>query len=96
MVLNSLDVAREILDNRSAIYSGRPHLVMGGELCGWNRTTVLAPYGPRLKEHRSLFAQGISSKRSVEKYHSLMEDAAQSFANGLASDSHDLIEQIQL
>ena len=96
MVINSLDVAREILDNRSAIYSDRPYLVMGGELCGWNRTTVLAPYGPRLKEHRSLFARGVSTNRSVEKYVSSMEDAAQNFVTGLASDSHDLLGQIHL
>ena len=96
MVINSLDVAKDILDNRSAIYSDRPHLVMGGELCGWDRTTALTPYGPRLKEHRSLFARGISAKRSVEKYHSLIEGVAQSFASGLASDSQDLIGQIHL
>jgi len=96
VVINSLDVARDILDNRSAIYSDRPYFVMGGELCGWNRTTVLTPYGPRLKEHRSLFARGISGKGSVEKYRSLMEEAAQSFAYGLASDSYDLVGRIHL
>lgn len=69
---------------------------MGGELCGWNRTTVLTPYGPRLKEHRSLFARGISTKRSVEKSHSLMEEAAKSFASSLASDSRNLIGQVHL
>jgi len=96
VVINSLNVARDILDNRSAIHSDRPRLVMGGELCGWNRTTALTPYGPRLKEHRSFFARGISTKSSVEKYHSLMEEAAQGFASGLADDSHDLIGQINL
>lgn len=96
VVINSLNVAREILDNRSAIYSDRPRLVMGGELCGWNRTTALTPYGPRFKEHRSLFAKGISANRSIDKYHSVMEGAAQSFASGLASNQDDLLGQIHL
>ena len=93
IVINSLDVARDVLINRSAIYSDRPRLVMGGELCGWDRTTVLAPYGSKLKGHRLLFSRGISAKRSLEKYHSVMEHVARSFASGLASDSTDLIGQ---
>jgi len=96
VVINSLDVARDTLDNRSAIYSDRPRLVMGGELCGWDRTTALAPYGPRFKGHRSFFAQRISTNRSVEKYHLIMEDGAKKFASRLASDSHDLIGQTNL
>jgi cytochrome P450 len=94
VIINSLDVARDILDNRSAVYSDRPYLVMGAGLCGWDRTTVLTPYGPRLKEHRSLFARGITPKRSVEKYHPILEDAARSFAGGLASNPRNLIEQV--
>lgn len=94
VVINSLDVAREILGKRSAIYSDRPRWVMGGELCGLNRTTVLFPYGSKLKEHRALFSRGVSAKGSLEKYHSVMEYMAQSLASGLASDSNDLIGQI--
>ncbi|KAF9790925.1 cytochrome P450 [Thelephora terrestris] len=94
VVINSLDVARDVLNNRSGIYSDRPRLVMGGELCGWDRTTVLVPYGPKLKGHRLIFSRGISAKRSLDKYHSVMEHVAQTFASGLASDSNDLIGQI--
>lgn len=96
VVINSLDIARDTLDNRSAIYSDRPRLVMGGELCGWDRTTAMAPYGRLFKSHRSLFAQKIGTNRSVEKYHSIMEDAAKKFASRLASDSHDLIGETSL
>ena len=66
---------------------------MGGELCGLDRTTLLVPYGSKLKDHRLLFSRGVSAKRSLEKYHSVMEHVAQSFASGLASDSTDLIGQ---
>ena len=66
---------------------------MAGELCGLDRTTVLFPNGSKLKEHRLLFSRGVSAKRSLDKYHSLMEHMAQSFASGLAFDSTDLIGQ---
>lgn len=94
VVINSLDVAKDILIDRSAVYSDRPRLVMGSELCGLDRTTVLSPYGPQLKGHRSIFSRGINAKSSLEKYHSAMEETAQAFARGLASDPDDLIGQI--
>ena len=94
VIINSLDVARDVLSKRSAIYSDRPRWVMGGDLCGLDRTTVLAPYESKLKQHRSLFSRGVSAKSSLDKYHPVMEHVAQSFAGGLASDSSDLIGQI--
>lgn len=34
--LNTPEAAFELLDKRGSIYSDKPHLVMGGELCGCN------------------------------------------------------------
>lgn len=96
MVINSLDIARDTLENRSAIYSDRPRFVMGRELCGWNRTTPMSSDGHRFRSHRTFFAQRFSTNRSVEKYHLMMEDSARQLASRLASDSHDLIEKIYL
>jgi len=37
IILNSSKAAFDLLDKRSATYSNRPILVMGGEIVGWNR-----------------------------------------------------------
>jgi hypothetical protein len=49
VVLNSIEVAIEMLDKKSGIYSDRPVLQMGGELCGWRDNLVLTPYGERFR-----------------------------------------------
>ena len=91
VIINSLDDAADVLSNRSGIYPDRPPLIFRGDLCGFDRTTGLAPYGSKFKGHRLIISRGISAKRSLERYHSVMERAARRFASGLASDSNDLI-----
>ncbi|KAL0578653.1 hypothetical protein V5O48_003353 [Marasmius crinis-equi] len=45
VVMNSTDVAEDLLDKHSAIHSNRPRLVMVNELMGWDYTFGLMEYG---------------------------------------------------
>ncbi|KAJ4493679.1 cytochrome P450 [Lentinula edodes] len=45
VVMNSAEVAEELLDQHSAIHSDRPRLVMVNELMGWNFSFGLMAYG---------------------------------------------------
>ncbi|PPQ96376.1 hypothetical protein CVT26_004978 [Gymnopilus dilepis] len=62
IVLNSLKVATDLLDRKSLIYSGRPHLTMTNELMGWNWFFSSMPYGNAWKERRRLFLQYFSNR----------------------------------
>ncbi|KAI0068104.1 cytochrome P450 oxidoreductase [Artomyces pyxidatus] len=63
--LNSLDVCNDLLEKRSSIYSGRPVLPFAGEMIGWNREMILAPYGSRFRALRKLVARQIGSKAAI-------------------------------
>ncbi|KAF8810293.1 cytochrome P450 [Phlegmacium glaucopus] len=54
VILNSAKTAVEMLDKKSAIYSDRPILQMGGELVGWKNTLGLLPYGDYCKYFHQL------------------------------------------
>lgn len=73
IILNSVRLATEMLDKKSAIYSDRPRLVLGGEMVGWDQSIPLTPYGDRFRESRSLLHQFIGTRHQVKRFHSLTE-----------------------
>jgi hypothetical protein len=44
IVLNSSKTAKDLLEKQSAITANRPHYTMGGDLVGWNDSTVFLQY----------------------------------------------------
>ncbi|KAI9567597.1 cytochrome P450 [Boletus coccyginus] len=56
IILNSEKVAKDLLENRSTIYSDRPYLITT-ELSGLSFSTFLLPYGDRWRLHRRFFHQ---------------------------------------
>ncbi|OAX35000.1 cytochrome P450, partial [Rhizopogon vinicolor AM-OR11-026] len=56
IVLNSEEVANELLEGRSRIYSDRPY-ISTRDLFGWEWATTMLSYGERFKTHRRLFHQ---------------------------------------
>ncbi|KIJ34803.1 hypothetical protein M422DRAFT_34906 [Sphaerobolus stellatus SS14] len=71
IVLNSAEVAFELLHRRSAIYSDRPNLPMGGDLVGWNRGLSLTPYGEQFRFRRKLLHQVFSPRPVVAHFPAL-------------------------
>ncbi|KZT72767.1 cytochrome P450 [Daedalea quercina L-15889] len=55
LVINSAKAAADLLDKRSSIYSSRPYRTMVSNLMGWDWLFSTIPYGPRWKQHRTLF-----------------------------------------
>ncbi|KIJ68344.1 hypothetical protein HYDPIDRAFT_82083 [Hydnomerulius pinastri MD-312] len=55
LVINSAEAAEELLERRSRNYSSRPVRTMVVELMGWDWLFSSMPYGPRWRDHRSLF-----------------------------------------
>jgi hypothetical protein len=74
IVVNSLTIANDLLEKKSAIYSDRPSMCMAGELVGWNSALALQPYGlPRFKEFRKHFFRLFGTRANVARFHDLLE-----------------------
>jgi hypothetical protein len=65
VILNSSQHALTLLDQRSAIYSDRPKLMMGGEIVGWRKTLALTPYGSRFRATRKLIHSLMGSRAQL-------------------------------
>ncbi|KAK0480275.1 cytochrome P450 [Armillaria novae-zelandiae] len=65
-IINSAQVATDLLDTRSSIYSDRPPMVMVKELMGWNFNVGFQSYGSEYKKSRKLFHHGFNPRASDE------------------------------
>ena len=95
IVVNSVEIATDLLEGRSSNYSDRPILTMGGEIVGWNGALALTNYGPRFKELRRLLASAIGSIRNVERYYPLEELETRKFLARVTARPGELPQQIR-
>ncbi|KAG1749707.1 cytochrome P450 [Suillus paluster] len=73
IVVNSVKIAMDMLDNKSAVYSGRSVLHMAGELVGLKHVLVLLLYGERLRRYRKHFHRVIGSRAALDIYNPIEE-----------------------
>ncbi|TFK29251.1 cytochrome P450 [Coprinopsis marcescibilis] len=95
VILNSVKTACDMLDKKSAIYSDRPVLQMGGELVGWKNTLVLIPYGDRFRRFRKLFHQLIGSPFAMKRFAPVEEFETRRFIRRLVAKPDDLSGHIR-
>ena len=55
IALHDPQAAQTLFEKRSAVFSDRPRIVFGGEMCGWENTLALQRYG----DHFRLFRKEI-------------------------------------
>ncbi|KAI0370175.1 cytochrome P450 [Pilatotrama ljubarskyi] len=94
VILNSSKHAVDILEKKSSIYSSRAPLPVAGDMIGWSRAMILAPYGDRLREMRKMLAQVLASRKGVERFHSLVEEETRHFLVGLRHQSDSLVKDL--
>ncbi|KAK0440601.1 cytochrome P450 [Armillaria borealis] len=92
VVLNTVEAATELLDNRSAIYSSRPRMTMVNELMGWDFSFGLMEYGMRAQ--RRLFQQEFNPI-AVERYHQCELKATHELLRRLLEDPNKFIKHIR-
>ena len=95
IIINSAEVARDMLDKKSAIYSDRPVLQMAGELVGWKRTLVLLPYGDRFRRYRRLFHRLIGSQEVVKRFFPGEELETRRFLRRVLMKPNDLAAHVR-
>ncbi|KIK64105.1 hypothetical protein GYMLUDRAFT_40354 [Collybiopsis luxurians FD-317 M1] len=95
IIVNSASIAREMLDKNSAIYSDRPVIPMGGELCGWKNTLVLTPYGERFRNYRRLAHQLFGNAATMKSFHPVEELETHRFLKRLLSRPAEFSDHIR-
>ncbi|KAF7776140.1 hypothetical protein Agabi119p4_4533 [Agaricus bisporus var. burnettii] len=95
VILNSAQVATDMLDKKGAIYSDRPTLQMAGELVGWRDTLVLLPYGDRFRRYRRFFHKLIGSGAAMKQFHPIEEVEARRFIRQVLEDPNKLSAHIR-
>jgi len=73
IILNSVKAATDLLDERSAIYSDRPTLVVAGEYVGYDQTLPFTRYGQKFRDLRRMLSTLIGSKGAMAAFVPLIE-----------------------
>ncbi|KAG1892828.1 cytochrome P450 [Suillus subluteus] len=95
VVLNSVETAVDMLDSKSAIYSDRPILPVGGELIGWKNVMTLLPYGDRLRRHRKNFHSVIGTRAAMGKYSHVEEVETRRFLKRVFTKPDQLLAHVR-
>ncbi|KIJ26413.1 hypothetical protein M422DRAFT_784422 [Sphaerobolus stellatus SS14] len=94
LVLSSLQAANELLEQRSAIYSSRPRLVMAGDLTGFDQSIALMPYTDRFREMRQLLKKELSDS-SLKIYWPLHEEESRILVKNLLAEPAQLADWVR-
>ncbi|CDO76961.1 hypothetical protein BN946_scf184281.g8 [Trametes cinnabarina] len=94
VIVNSPRHAIDMLEKKSTIYSSRASVPVAGDMIGWTRALLLAPYGHRLREMRKMFANVLGTRQHVARFHSLIEDETRHFLLGLSRRSDSLVDDL--
>ncbi|KAF8812810.1 cytochrome P450 [Phlegmacium glaucopus] len=95
VILNSAKTAVEMLDKKSAIYSDRPVLQMGGELVGWNKSLGLLSYGERFRNYRKFLHQVMGNVPSASLFYPVEELETHRFLKRVAENPGDLAAHLR-
>ncbi|KAG1747567.1 cytochrome P450 [Suillus lakei] len=95
IVLNSVKVAVEMIDNKSAVYSDRPVLSMSGELVGWKDSLGFLPYGDRFRQYRKNLHLVIGSRAAVGVYNQIEEVETHRFLKCVLVKPNQLQEHVR-
>ncbi|KAN0135849.1 Cytochrome P450 [Lactarius tabidus] len=96
IILNSLKACEDLLEKRSAIYSGRPVLQFAGEMIGWNLQMILSPYGERFRSMRKLVARHIGTNAGIAKFRPAQEREVLYFLSRISENPDDFLKDLRL
>ncbi|KAK0187384.1 cytochrome P450 [Armillaria mellea] len=94
IILSSPKALADLLEQRGAIYSDRPRLIMGGELAGYVDSVPLCPYGSRLREYRKLMSE-VLTPRKVQDFFALEEEKTREFLGCLLRSPDQFLNHIR-
>ncbi|KAI1827230.1 cytochrome P450 oxidoreductase OrdA-like protein [Xylaria intraflava] len=94
--VQSRELATELLDKRSLIYSSRSKFVFGGEMIGWNKTILLTGYGEDFRLQRKSMHAMIGTPAAVLPYLPLLEKQTHRLLFRILQDPERLSVHVRL
>ncbi|PPR03343.1 hypothetical protein CVT24_012583 [Panaeolus cyanescens] len=95
VVLDTYEVASDLLEKRSTIYSGRPRLPMVVELMGWDYNFGFMDYGDRWRAHRRLMHNSFHPTAALKfRPHEL--EASRVLVKRIYEEPDDLLESLRI
>ncbi|KAF7371203.1 putative monooxygenase [Mycena sanguinolenta] len=88
VLLNTHKSAKDLLEQRSPIYSDRPHLEMA-DFCGFDKTFVLYPAHDNWRQQRKIVTQDLGP-RMLPRYYAFQEAEARLLAKNAIDDPGQL------
>ncbi|OCB91350.1 cytochrome P450 oxidoreductase [Sanghuangporus baumii] len=95
VVLHDPQAAAALFEKRSAVFSDRPRMVFGGEMCGWENTLALQRYGEAFKLFRRELHQVLGTPVAIARFHPLIEVEAKRFLLRVLNDPTKLQKHVQ-
>ncbi|KAF7371276.1 Cytochrome P450 [Mycena sanguinolenta] len=96
IIVNSLEIAEDLLETHGVNFSDRPVMPMAGELMGFNNVVSLVQYGDRVKRERKLFHQLFGNSTSIiTQFGPLLTSEVHKFLQNLLRKPEDALSQIE-
>ncbi|KAJ3552901.1 hypothetical protein NM688_g3906 [Phlebia brevispora] len=95
VILNSAQVALELLERRGAKYAGRPYLVAAGEMIGWDKIMVLCQYNDMFRRMRRLLHQFMGGKAQIARFNAMEQRETHRFLRRVLRDPDNLSEHLR-
>ncbi|GLB42757.1 putative cytochrome P450 family protein [Lyophyllum shimeji] len=94
IVIDTAEVATDLLEKRSSIYSGRQRFPMVNELMGWDFHFAFMPYGDLWRQHRRVMHQSFHPAAAA-KFHPTELKAAHGLLRRLLDEPDDLLSHLR-
>ncbi|KAI0857327.1 cytochrome P450 oxidoreductase OrdA-like protein [Xylaria cubensis] len=95
IIVHSANLAFELLERRSAIYSSRPRMVFVGEMCGWEKITAFLPYGEKLRAYRRRIFAVFGTKGTAARFFPLQENEVNRFLLNTLEQPQGFLDHIK-
>ncbi|KAF1842847.1 cytochrome P450 [Cucurbitaria berberidis CBS 394.84] len=95
VIINDAQIAIEMLRDRAALHSARPHMVFSSDMIGWKNTLAFSGYTDTFKLHRKNIAKVAGSTTSLKVFDRVQEEEAVHFLLNLLSSPENLFDHIK-
>ena len=95
IIINDVNIAFDLLRDRSTIYSSRPHQEFSCNMVGWKNSTAMSPYNDFWKAQRKNITKVAGSNISVSVFDRVQEEEAAHFLMNVLATPDKLFDHIR-
>ncbi|GAP92623.2 putative cytochrome P450 oxidoreductase [Rosellinia necatrix] len=95
IIVNDAELARELLERRSAKYSSRPKQIFITEIVGWGKLLGMSPYNKRFRIMRKTLSPVIGSNAALAQFSDLQAAQVGHFLLHTLRDSENFLGHIR-